>query len=49
MRLKPGAGGRLHFEKAEVGDGVAMERLIRRHNIDTVMHFAALATSASRR
>ncbi len=41
--LKPGAGGRLHFLKAEVGDRAAVEGLISEHAVDTVMHFAALA------
>src|ERR1043165_1206679 len=41
--LKPGAGGRLHFTKADIGDRATIEELIRRHAVDTVMHFAALA------
>jgi UDP-glucose 4-epimerase len=41
--LNAGAGGRLHFVKAEVGDGALIEGLLRTHSIDTVMHFAALA------
>ena len=37
------SGDRLVFEQASVGESARIERLIRDHNIDTVLHFAALA------
>lgn len=41
--LARGAGDRLTFVAAEVGDRDLMLRLIESHGVDTVMHFAALA------
>ena len=41
--LKPTAGGRLHFVKGDVGDRPHVEDLLRKNNIEAVMHFAALA------
>ncbi|GAB4385307.1 MAG: UDP-glucose 4-epimerase GalE [Phycisphaerales bacterium] len=41
--LRPIARDRLIFEQCDVGDCARIERLIRDHAIDTVMHFAALA------
>lgn len=41
--LKPTAGGRLHFVKGDVGDRPHVEDLLRKHHIEAVMHFAALA------
>jgi len=41
--LRPAAGGRLQFTKADIGDRPAIEGLLAEHRIETVMHFAALA------
>ena len=41
--LRPGSGGRLHFTKVDVAERGEIENLIRRHSVDTVLHFAALA------
>ncbi len=38
-----GGGGRLIFAKVDVNERAAVERLLREHRIETVMHFAALA------
>ncbi len=42
-QLDAHADGRLYFYESSVGDGTRMERLMLDHDIDTVMHFAALA------
>ncbi len=41
--LEPEAGGRLTFAEADTGDREKMKSLLKEHQIDTVMHFAALA------
>jgi UDP-glucose-4-epimerase GalE len=41
--LQAGAGSRLVFEQASVEDGTRVERLLRDHGVETVLHFAALA------
>lgn len=41
--LRPGSRGRLHFTKVDVAERGEIENLIRRHSVDTVLHFAALA------
>lgn len=41
--LVPSAGGRLAFVQADLTDRPAVERAVRDHSIDTVMHFGALA------
>jgi UDP-glucose 4-epimerase len=41
--LRPNSGGRLIFAKADINDRAAVERQLREHKIDTVMHFAAVA------
>jgi len=38
-----GAGSRLHFETMDIGDRAGLERLMRAHRVEAVMHFAALA------
>ncbi len=45
-RLRPtsgAAGGRLIFAKLDVNERSGVERMLREHKIETVMHFAALA------
>ncbi|MCC6429108.1 MAG: UDP-glucose 4-epimerase GalE [Phycisphaerales bacterium] len=42
-RLRPGSSGRLIFAKLDVNERAGVERVLREHKIDTVMHFAALA------
>lgn len=42
-RATPGAAGRLHVETIDVGDRAGVERLIRAHGVEAVLHFAALA------
>jgi UDP-glucose 4-epimerase len=41
--LKPMAGGRLHFVKGDIGDRDHVEALLKKHTIEAVLHFAALA------
>lgn len=41
--LKKGAGERLTFVRADVGDRDLMAGLVREHGVKTVMHFAAMA------
>ncbi len=41
--LAGGAGKRLVFERGDIGDRAAVEALMRRHGVRTVLHFAALA------
>ncbi|RMH12486.1 MAG: UDP-glucose 4-epimerase GalE [Planctomycetota bacterium] len=41
--LEPQSGGRLIFHESDVGDSTRMERLMHEYQVDTVMHFAALA------
>jgi UDP-glucose-4-epimerase GalE len=41
--LMPMAQGRLSFEQTDIGDTARLLVLLREHQIDTVMHFAALA------
>lgn len=43
LRARPGVGPRLIFQKGDVGDRALVERMLRDHHIDAVMHFAALA------
>lgn len=42
-RLTPKAGGKLHFISGDVNTRELVVDAIRRHGVDTVMHFAALA------
>jgi UDP-glucose 4-epimerase len=42
-RLRPAAGDRLEFIRADVGDRPLVERLLRDHGVTAVLHFAALA------
>ena len=42
-RLAPAAGDRLTFVRADVGDRETVARVLREHEVDAVMHFAALA------
>lgn len=42
-RLNKEAGGRLHFVRADIGERAVVEKAMRDHRIDCVMHFAALA------
>lgn len=42
-RLAEGAGERLSFVEADVGEGERMLELIRSHRVHSVLHFAALA------
>lgn len=37
------AGGRLEFVRGDIGDRRAVERVLRKRRVETVMHFAALA------
>lgn len=41
--LRPSADDRLVFAESDVGDRGVVEKLLNDHNVDTVMHFAALA------
>ncbi|MBX3359367.1 MAG: UDP-glucose 4-epimerase GalE [Phycisphaeraceae bacterium] len=41
--IASGAGGRLTFVQGDVGDRGLVDRVLREHGIETVMHFAALA------
>lgn len=41
--LRKGSAGRLVFAKLDVGEKAGIERLLREHKVQTVMHFAALA------
>src|ERR1043165_8837158 len=41
--LKPESDGRLHFVKGDIGDRPHVEELMRKHAIEAVLHFAALA------
>jgi UDP-glucose 4-epimerase len=41
--LRPVAGGRLHFERADLAETERLAAVMREHAIETVMHFAALA------
>src|SRR5215471_10358510 len=41
--LRASAGGRLHFQITDVANRPALEELMRRHRVQAVMHFAALA------
>src|ERR1043166_3351928 len=41
--LRPSAAGRLHFHVADAPTPPAVEEITRRHKVQAVMHFAALA------
>ena len=41
--LKPTAGEQLHFVKGDIGDQLHVESLLKKHGIEAVIHFAALA------
>lgn len=42
-RLGKEAGGRLHFARNDIGDRPIVEKLLKTHKVDCIMHFAALA------